>query len=147
MREIIMRTMIAVVLCCMMLRTCAAQQTASTGVTGKVNPLELVISPSTLTAATIGMPYSFSFAATGGIAPYSWSVPAGCGSLPTGLTLSSSGVLSGTPTAPGSFSFTIAATDSDSSPSPYPATSSKPACQTAKLNDGGPSFTLVVARR
>ena len=34
------------------------------------------------------------------------------GTLPTGLTLSSAGVLSGTPTAAGSYTFTVTATDS-----------------------------------
>jgi large repetitive protein len=34
------------------------------------------------------------------------------GTLPTGLTLSTAGVLSGTPTALGTFSFTVTVTDS-----------------------------------
>lgn len=50
-------------------------------------------------------------AATGGTAPYHWSVSAGV--LPGGLTLSSSGLLSGTPTEAGTFSFTVRITDID----------------------------------
>ena len=44
------------------------------------------------------------------ISPYSFTVVTG--SLPDGLTLSSGGVLSGTPTAAGTFTFTIVAKDS-----------------------------------
>ena len=48
-------------------------------------------------------------AATGGTTPYAWSVSAGA--LPGGLTLSTVGLLSGTPTAAGTFSFTAKITD------------------------------------
>ena len=59
----------------------------------------------------VGAPYSSALAATGGVPPYTFSITAG--SLPPGLTLSSStGAISGTPTTPGSFSFTIQAADS-----------------------------------
>ena len=53
------------------------------------------------------MPYSQTLAATGGTAPYSWTAT---GDLPPGLALAG-GVISGTPTAPGSFSFTVQASD------------------------------------
>ena len=59
--------------------------------------------------AIVGIPYSHTLAATG-TAPISWSFSAG--SAPEGLTLSSSGVISGTPSATGSFSFIIKATNS-----------------------------------
>jgi hypothetical protein len=45
-----------------------------------------------------------------GASPYTFSVTSG--SLPAGLTLSSSGVLSGTPSSPGTANFTVTATDS-----------------------------------
>ena len=48
--------------------------------------------------------------AIGGTAPYTWSVTSG--SLPAGLSLSSAGVISGTPTTPGSSTFTVQVTDS-----------------------------------
>jgi hypothetical protein len=48
--------------------------------------------------------------AAGGIAPYTFEVTDG--SLPPGLTLSPAGELSGTPTTPGTFTFTVKATDS-----------------------------------
>jgi hypothetical protein len=61
-------------------------------------------------AAQVGTAYSDTLAVTGGAAPYTWSVSAG--SLPLGITLNSStGVLAGTPTAPGTSSFTVQVTD------------------------------------
>src|SRR6185295_19460891 len=48
--------------------------------------------------------------ASGGTAPYTWSVTAGA--LPGGLQLSAGGSISGTPTATGSFNFTVQVADS-----------------------------------
>ena len=67
-----------------------------------------------LPAALTGSPYSQSMAATGGISPYTWAVTSG--SLATGLSLSSNGMIAGTPTANGTFTFTIQAADSSSTP-------------------------------
>ena len=53
--------------------------------------------------------YSQTLTATGGVGAYTWSLYSG--TLPTGLTLSSGGVLSGAPTATGSFTFTLEVTD------------------------------------
>src|SRR5882672_6621817 len=53
--------------------------------------------------------YLLSRGLPGGTGPYFFSLLSG--TLPLGLMLSSSGILSGTPTAPGNFSFTIQATD------------------------------------
>ena len=69
----------------------------------------LTVSPVTLPNGTQGTSYSQTITASGGSAPYSFAVTAG--TLPTGLSLSSGGVLSGTPSANGSFSFTVQATD------------------------------------
>jgi hypothetical protein len=71
----------------------------------------VVVAPATLPGGTAGQAYSQTVSASGGVAPYSFSVSAG--SLPTGLNLSSGGVLSGTPTASGSFSFTVTASDAN----------------------------------
>ena len=70
----------------------------------------LSLSPTTLSAATVAAAYSQTITASGGTSPYTYAVTAGA--LPAGMTLSSAGALSGTPTAGGSFNFTITATDS-----------------------------------
>jgi hypothetical protein len=71
-------------------------------------PLEIT-TPSSLPSVTIGTAYSTTLTATGGTTPYAWSVSAGA--PPSGLTLSSAGVLSGTPTAAGPVSFTAKVSD------------------------------------
>ena len=72
----------------------------------------LTISPTSLPSAQVGQAFSQSISASGGTAPYSFAVTTGA--LPAGMTLSSSGSLSGTPTAGGSFNFTVQATDGQS---------------------------------
>ena len=77
-----------------------------------------------LPAGTPGQPYTATFAAMGGIAPYTWCVQESSGTcdngsggaLPAGLTIDpSTGTISGTPTTPQSLTpFTIQATDSES---------------------------------
>ena len=57
------------------------------------------------------MPYSVKLSAAGGITPYQWSLASG--SLPAGLKLKSTGVLSGTTTATGLDSFTVQVTDAE----------------------------------
>ena len=69
----------------------------------------IILSPSTLPGGTTGVPYSQAVTAIGGTTPYNFAVTAG--SLPTGLSLTSAGVLSGTPTVAGNYGFTITATD------------------------------------
>ncbi|WP_277601974.1 putative Ig domain-containing protein [Altererythrobacter sp. BO-6] len=77
----------------------------------------VTVSPGSLTGGTVGVAYSQSVTASGGTGPYTYVTSAGA--LPAGLTLSSGGVLSGIPTAGGSFTFTITATDSSAFPGPY----------------------------
>ncbi|WP_221230802.1 putative Ig domain-containing protein [Xanthomonas sp. CFBP 8152] len=74
----------------------------------------VTVGPASLPAATAGSAYSQTLSASGGTAPYTFAITAGA--LPAGLTLSAAGVLSGTPTASGSFNFTATATDSGGSP-------------------------------
>ena len=74
-----------------------------------VAPNLLTVSSSNLSNGVIGAVYSDALAASGGTAPYSWSIVGG--SLPTGLSLATSGALSGTPTAAGTFAFTARAAD------------------------------------
>ncbi len=63
------------------------------------------VTTTSIPGGTVGQPYSVSLIASGGSAPYSWSVSAG--SLPGGLSLSSGGTLSGSPTSSGTFNFTV----------------------------------------
>lgn len=70
----------------------------------------LVVTTTSLPNGTTNIAYSQTLAASGGLAPYTWTNIAGA--LPKGLALASSGLLSGTPTANGTFNFTVKATDS-----------------------------------
>ena len=71
----------------------------------------ITINPASLPAGTVSTPYSQNLSQTGGLGGVTWSVSAG--SPPSGLTLTAAGVLSGTPTAAGTFNFTAKATDSN----------------------------------
>jgi hypothetical protein len=72
----------------------------------------LVITTSALPSGVVGSPYGpFSLAATGGSGPRTWTLAPGS-MLPSGLNLSTSGALAGTPTSPGSFAFTVRVSDS-----------------------------------
>jgi hypothetical protein len=75
-------------------------------------PPMTIATNSPLPGATAGTPYSQTFTATGGVSPYTWS---STGALPTGLTLSAAGGLSGTPTQGGTFNFTVRVADSSGS--------------------------------
>jgi uncharacterized delta-60 repeat protein len=89
----------------------SSNQTASKTLTIRiVAPLN--ISTSSLPAGTVDMAYSVTLQASGGYAPYTWSIVSG--SLPPGLICTSAGVISGNPTAAGTSSFTVQVTDSDS---------------------------------
>ncbi|HLI63990.1 MAG TPA: Ig domain-containing protein, partial [Terriglobales bacterium] len=72
----------------------------------------LTVTSQSLPAGTVGVSYSTTLAATGGVAPYTWSITGG--NLPAGLSLSSAGVISGTPTASGTANFTVQVADSES---------------------------------
>ena len=62
-----------------------------------------------LPGAAVSSHYTEPLAATGGTTPYTWTLLSG--SLPPGLTLSTSGEISGTPTAAGSYGFAIQVAD------------------------------------
>ena len=80
------------------------------GDNGYGQSLRINISPPTLPNGGQGLAYSQTLTASDGTSPYSFSLVAG--SLPTGLELSSDGLLSGTLIAGGTYSFTVQACDS-----------------------------------
>jgi hypothetical protein len=73
------------------------------------SPPPLGILTTSLASGAEGISYSAALVASGGTEPYSWSVVGGA--LPAGLTLASSGLLSGTPTEFGTFSFFVQVAD------------------------------------
>jgi hypothetical protein len=105
----------------------------------------------------VGVPYSATCTATGGIAPYNWAIVAG--TLPPGIALSGTTgttvTVSGTPTTTGAYSYTVQVTDSTPVipmtaqqaysgtiiPAPPPVISS---LNPASIAGGGPAFTLTV---
>ena len=70
----------------------------------------LAIASSVLPSAQVNVSYTFNLGATGGTAPYTYSIPSG--GLPLGLSLSSSGVISGIPYSIGSTKFVVQVKDS-----------------------------------
>ncbi|AEM49468.1 outer membrane autotransporter barrel domain protein [Stenotrophomonas maltophilia JV3] len=91
--------------------------TTSTPLTLTVNPPTILIAPNTLANATVGVAYSRTVTASDGTAGYSYAVTAGA--LPPGLSLSSAGAITGTPTSAGNFNVTLTATDSSTGTGPY----------------------------
>jgi hypothetical protein len=95
-----------------------AKVTDSVGGSATQNFAITVVAGPTITTSSplpqgeVGTNYSQTLTASGGSnSGYTWSL-AGGSSLPAGLVLSSGGVISGMPTSPGSFSFTIQVNDS-----------------------------------
>ncbi len=73
----------------------------------QVNAPAITITTAALPNGAVGVAYAITLSASGGVSSYSWSA----GPLPAGLTLSSAGVLSGTPTAVSSGPVSITVTD------------------------------------
>lgn len=70
----------------------------------------LTLSPASLPNGTVGAAYNATLTATGGSAPITFSISAG--TLPPGLAIDpNTGVITGPPTAPGVYLFTVTATD------------------------------------
>lgn len=81
---------------------------------------QLSITGSSLPNAVVGSPYSANLGAAGGTTPYSWSIQSG--SLPAGLAINGAGQIAGTPSAAGSFSFTVRVTDASNQTADAPLT-------------------------
>jgi len=76
-----------------------------------INPLTIVTT--SLPSIVTGQPYFATFQGTGGVPPYTWALDITSPALPTGITLSSAGVLSGT-TAVGAYNQNIVVNLTDS---------------------------------
>ena len=81
-------------------------------VSGAVVPLSVNSTP--LQIAAHGVSYSQQLASNNGVPPISWSVVSG--SLPPGLTMNQTGLISGTPTTVATYPFAVQASDSGSPP-------------------------------
>ena len=77
-----------------------------------VNCPTITVDQATINPGNLGVPYSQQFTQTGAAGGITWTISAG--SLPNNLTLSTSGLLSGTPVASGTFPITVRATAGNS---------------------------------
>jgi len=85
-------------------------KTFTAGIADKALQIDTISLP----AGTVGTAYApVTLAGSGGLGDYNWTLDAGS-SLPAGLSLSTSGVISGTPTTAGTVNFIVKVTDSAS---------------------------------
>ncbi|WP_338870094.1 putative Ig domain-containing protein [Spirosoma sp. SC4-14] len=113
--------------------------TATTNTTIYSNTAVVSVTNPLITTATVGTAFSQTFTTSSGTAPLSFSIASG--SLPTGLNLATTGVLSGIPTQSGSFSITVRATDANGC-SAIGATYSLLVSTTATVTTAPPSSIL-----
>ncbi len=85
------------------------QQDGTKSFSVTINPPLQITTSSPLPNGFVGSSYTIALGATGGVPPYRWSQVGG--TLPDGLMLESTGLISGVPTAAGAFSFTAQVTD------------------------------------
>jgi hypothetical protein len=85
-------------------------QTVTQAFTITINRALNIVTPVVLPPAILGSPYSVSLQISGGVPPYTWTNLGGL--LPAGISLSSDGILKGTPTGLGSFTLNLQASDS-----------------------------------
>ncbi len=101
----------------------------------------LMVNPTTIAVGTAGTAYSQTFTQTGSSSAITWSNPGG--GLPGGLTLNAAtGILSGTPTAQGTFNITIRATDANNCTGErqYSLTINSMQCPTITVNPANPTL-------
>jgi uncharacterized protein (TIGR03437 family) len=93
--------------------TDSSKNTASTKLTLVITAVTLSLGPASLPSGAVGATYGpVTLTASGGAAPYTWSVVSG---MPNGLALGSTGVLSGTPASgsAGTYTLTVAVHDAN----------------------------------
>jgi Putative Ig domain len=83
-------------------------------ITVNIAPTPLTILTNSLPSGSINQPYAVALSPTGGTTPYTWGLKAGSSPLPSGLTLSNNGVISGTPTVTKTATHTFTLTDATS---------------------------------
>ena len=88
--------------------------TVAAGASSGAGISPIAFTTTSLPDGTVGAAYNAKLAASGGTAPYIWSVVSG--KLPAGLALSGAGVITGTPTTSGTVTFYLQVKDSSSSP-------------------------------
>ncbi len=98
----------------------------------------LTLNPQTIPNGTVGVPYNQTLTASGGTPPYTYPISLGS-SFPPGVFLNGlTGVISGTPTATGTYSFTVRPRDANGCEGTqgYSLTINTTACQAITLNPG-----------
>jgi hypothetical protein len=105
------RRLVAAIALLVVLAACGPKTAGSPSPLPSASHEPLLIDSMPLKAGEVGLAYSgATFDAIGGVQPYMFQVTDGA--LPAGLTLSRDGVLTGSPTAAGDFSFTVQVVDS-----------------------------------
>lgn len=150
--------------------TSVSDPTESASLSISVNPYLTIPISQALASGTVGKPYSETIALLGGTAPFQWSIYNGPivtgwsigGSVPDGLTLDpTTGTISGTPTAAGTWYFEATVTDAKGADAvdgflsvqinPGAAAAANPVPSLdqplvpAAVSPGGPSLTLRVS--
>src|SRR3954447_1327067 len=94
-----------------------------------------------ITTGTVNVAFSQTFTQSGGALPVTFALNSG--TLPAGLTLSASGVLSGTPTQTGCFPITVKVTDANGCVTVFPTYTLCIACQVITVTNPGPNTGIV----
>src|SRR5271166_3384518 len=108
---------VGVIVCALLMSACGGK------IPQNGAPALIINTQNPLPAGAEGDAYKEGLSATGGLQPYTWTVDSGA--LPPGLTLTTNGVLSGTPPAgaAGMYNFTVRVTDSQSPVKAYQVSS------------------------